>query len=369
MKHFGSDRETAVIVGAGASAAFGYPITAELLPLIWKLANDPRSFDEDTAALGRLKTGLQQLVPSLEDTTISPPLITDILSILDQSIAAGSSLVVGMTQRKQVEFRTLLDRALVDTIHRKYGFGADGQKLRERFVSWLLRSAASVVTTNYDLELDFALERELHEEVMEGKVDYGFDWRSIETQYRLVPRPHNPDFRLYKLHGSLNWLNCPVCEHTYINLQASIQDRAFDTKPHGYNTCHCGHFPLSPVIVSPSFVRNIRIPDLLYLWKNTLEHLRLARKWVIIGYSLPTEDLAIRSLLMRAYRGREEKAGPPEVLVILRDSSDEKKKQETRSRFKSIFPNADVKWCGVEGFIDTVEDKGQVWNLGGQSAS
>lgn len=347
---FGADRETAVIVGAGASSAFGYPLTAELLPAMWKLANQSSSFNGNKIALKKLKRGLKQLVPSIGDPNLNLPLVTDLLSILDQAIASGSSIVVGMTQREQVEFRSLLDRALVDAIHKKKELKAAGDRLRVRFVTWLLRCATSVITSNYDLELDLALTEILGEDTMEQEVDYGFAWRSIENEYRLVQRPHAPAFHLYKLHGSLNWLTCRVCEHTYINLESPIKDRAFDPVKRDYNTCHCGHFPLSPVIVSPSFIRDIRLADLLYLWKNALEQLRLAKKWVIVGYSLPTEDLAIRSLLMRAYRGREYGERSPQVLVVLRDDN-----QATRSRFLSIFPNATFNWHGVEGFLDSVE--------------
>ena len=68
--------------------------------------------------------------------------------------------------------------------------------------------------------------------------------------------------------------------------------------------CDCG----------PSFVREVRDPILLEIWRNALEVLREADRWIVVGYSLPLEDLAIRSMLLRAYHERDN--GRPEVVVI-----------------------------------------------------
>jgi hypothetical protein len=71
------------------------------------------------------------------------------------------------------------------------------------------------------------------------------------------------------------------------------------------NTCHCGHHPLRAVMVAPSMVRDIRDANLLSVWRVALETLRSADAWYIIGYSLPPGDIAIRSLLIRAYHARD----------------------------------------------------------------
>jgi hypothetical protein len=57
-------------------------------------------------------------------------------------------------------------------------------------------------------------------------------------------------------------------------------------------------------IVAPSYVRYVRDSNLRETWKHALQLLREAAEWVIIGYSFPPEDLAIRSLFCRAYHAR-----------------------------------------------------------------
>jgi hypothetical protein len=118
-----------------------------------------------------------------------------------------------------------------------------------------------------------------------------------------------------------------------------------------YNSCDCGHHVLSMSLVAPSMVRDIRNVDLLQTWQNALEWLRLAKRWYIIGYSFPPEDLAIRSMFMRAYQGRLDSSDkPPEVTVVQygRDAALE-------SRYRTLFP--DCKWIGG-GLAEFVESTG-----------
>lgn len=53
--------------------------------------------------------------------------------------------------------------------------------------------------------------------------------------------------------------------------------------------------------LSPSFVREIREPNLVAVWKNALDFLRGSDHWIIIGYSFPDEDVGIRALFTRAF--------------------------------------------------------------------
>jgi hypothetical protein len=142
----------------------------------------------------------------------------------------------------------------------------------------------------------------------------------------------------------LNWLRCECCEHIYINTKGEIGDLAYE-KVTVYNTCDCGHSPLSTVLVTPSFVREVRDANLLGIWMHALELLRTADEWVIVGYSLPPEDIAIRSLLLRAAHARGAKDRPAITVVQLGEDKD------TRARYKLFFPGCDYRTDGLEGFL------------------
>ena len=51
------------------------------------------------------------------------------------------------------------------------------------------------------------------------------------------------------------------------------------------------------------------------MWQHALKLLRLAERWMIVGYSCVPEDLAVRSLFLRAQHSREREgaAGVPAV--------------------------------------------------------
>ena len=144
------------------------------------------------------------------------------------------------------------------------------------------------------------------------EIDFGFNWRDPGTA-RLNPRPLNPHIAFFKLHGSLNWLRCDLCGQVYVNPQEAIAYLSFSDRQASANTCECGWSPLRHLIVAPSMVRDVRDTHLLNVWRSATEALRTATEWFIVGYSLPAEDLAIRSMLLRAFaaQGLESAPGKP----------------------------------------------------------
>ena len=92
-------------------------------------------------------------------------------------------------------------------------------------------------------------------------------------------------------------------------------------------------------------VRDVREPNLLSIWKTALETLRLADEWIIIGYSFPTEDIAIKSMLLRAFNGRPADKRPT-VRVIQRDTD-----PIVEARYRFFFPECRFEYGGVERFI------------------
>jgi len=125
----------------------------------------------------------------------------------------------------------------------------------------------------------------------------------------------------------------------------------------GYNVCWCGGL-LRSILVTPSVVRDVRDPNLLGIWAAALEDLRLADEWVFVGYSLPTEDIAIRSLLLRAWHARRRKR--LRVRVIQLESGTTTVPSETYKRYRLFFPSFALKetnYCrdGVENFVDGLD--------------
>jgi hypothetical protein len=358
---------TAVFTGAGASKAFGYPLTGELFPRVRERLTAKTAFDR-TAWIGRLPNKarknaellqfLSGLLPGFNDPRIEPPPITDILSLVDYSLLASTAPIPSRTAKDLLRFRLLLEEAIARAIHGDYDPYHPPPALF-RLARWIVDEGRkrdrdiALISTNYDIAIDDLL-FDLHntDYARIGKTfDLGTTWRTPGGGFHV--RPAAPTVRLYKLHGALNWLRCDLCEHIYVNVRGGILHQGFreEGDVDDYNRCDCDHAPLRVVLVAPSLVRDVRDVNLLEIWKNTLEFLRSADEWIIIGYSFPAEDLAIRSLFLRAYVGRPPNVTRPHVRVV-----QGRPDPATEGRYRLFFPNCSFEYGGIETFIQNLPE-------------
>jgi NAD-dependent SIR2 family protein deacetylase len=328
---------TAVFLGAGASYVFGYPLTNELLERVLQRLDDEtlfaprRSKVREVLAFARrerkwFRERLAAFMPGLVErwrklqaarAAAAPGCaakgglgisITDVLTLVDRAMqhAEGRG---GIEPRETNRFRALLEHAIYEAVLYPQGWqSAPAQAALKEFRGWLAarEKPVTVITTNYDMSVDRAIFREVggnayNESSILGDVDFGFPWRRTERD-TLVLRPQNANWRLFKLHGSVNCLRCSVCGETYLNVRSAIGSLSSWKKVDLYNECFCNDWaPLRMQLVTPSLLRSNLDPHLLGIWQSALAALRTADRWVIAGYSLPPEDITIRSLLLRAW--------------------------------------------------------------------
>jgi hypothetical protein len=104
-------------------------------------------------------------------------------------------------------------------------------------------------------------------------------------------------------------------------------------------------------------VRDIRDIYILGVWKAAFEEMRVADRWFMIGYSLPVEDYAIRSMLIRALKSRK---SPPRIDVYQWGEN-----PETESRYRAFFGAECVYHKdGMQGFIKGVVDTQMLLDAG-----
>jgi NAD-dependent SIR2 family protein deacetylase len=356
----------ALFLGAGASRAFGYPLTGDILPHIRAGLNDGSLLPHESnpkrerAKMKRLREHLGTLLPAFFDDDIELPLITDVLSLIDLLLTTGEVAVPMLSTEEMEDLRTLLEEAIIYSIEPASGETQESAAL-DRLTDWILNAAdegaaLTIVSTNYDTVVESLVFEKIEmdpELEINHVVDMGFSWREHSTGRYLETvnqPPADPRVRLFKLHGSVSWLKCPLCGFIYINTVGSIVQQAFREDKIDYNnTCVCGHGPVRPVIVAPSMVRTIKDADLLTIWRSALEAMRVADEWIIVGYSLPPEDIAIRSILLRAYSGRGKKGKHPRITVV--QKSEDKKLQD---RYRLLFPECTFEYGGFQAFIETL---------------
>ena len=339
-----------LFVGAGASRACGYPTNNEILPEILRRLRENAFGDEHIDPRRKdLQKFLARLLPP-PASDIPLPEITEVLSILDHCIDNGEELFsTGKGSLKLADARWLLDRAVgrvIKCIHLK---GRD--IVPGKILEWIKKTRrgadVTVVSTNYD----FSLDREMFDDLDDwstdyAKTDFGFTWRDPDDG-ELVHPSRTPKMRLYKLHGSLNWLNCPRCGNTYVNFLRTLVTLA-DSEGE-WSTCHCGFGPLRGVLVAPSFVRRYRDRNILNIWRSASEALRLADRWVMVGYSFPPEDIAIRTLFLRALLSRRQ---APRIQVVSHGDT-------ALCRYRQLFAECEYSGDGLKAFLEGKAN----WNL------
>ncbi len=328
---------TCFFLGAGASAELGYPITARILPLIRRGLGSRALFKfraDGKSLCALLEEFLTKLFPGFGVVREKDlPSVVDVLSLLDHSMRSSTTPVRLMPVHKLGQFRTLLEAAICEVIRPNEKKANPAAK---DFWSWLESKnnqkpdSVALISTNYDTSLEQLISTELDFERITNEVDFGVAWRDPDEE-EPYPRPPKPWLRLYKLHGSLNWLRCDMCEHMYLNYKRDIYVRVLDNKILSKNSCHCGHGKLSLMLVTPSYVRDVREPNLLGIWQEALELLRTSDEWVIVGYSLPTDDVNIRSMMIRAAQGRD---SDPKVTVVL-----DCNRPDVYARYRLLFPS------------------------------
>ena len=367
-------KSSVYFLGAGASADAGVPLTDALLPA---LANrlppsSPGNLHDFIKRFG-FKGKNQSIVDLInfvnsairQDQPLDNHFGIEKLRRLREEITVHLSLVIDKSGKKgellklpdEAEEQPFAAERRIMTYFRKFA-----RKLvtRERHIGTELPPGDVVITTNYDTNVDAALfelayadETRIYQGTSNLTDVYlgSSQFRDPYTdEYAFSDPAHTVD--LLKLHGSFNWLYCPRCHRIFVagfgNSVQYLKDRNKDPEE---STCFCD-YPLDPVIVAPSAEQEISNPHLREIWINAYHALERADRIIICGYSLPPQDLAIRSLFYRAIDGRRQLEGTKPSKIVVVNSS---KKLEFRDRYQKLFgTNIDFQTLKFKNWVSSL---------------
>ena len=356
----------AYFIGAGASCADGFPLTAELLGGIIATSL-PDAFRYKrvvdflqivfalplpvlTAAANAWET-LKKEGRSAE--RISPPRLPDISELLslldiligDESVIATTKNAEQLTEpistREMHRIRESIIRALARSLT---DFATSASTTARPLTADLFAASLgpddTVMTTNWDLLLDQALDAR-----------FGTDASSVGTDAVIVrngvERPVLPRPPLYKLHGSLNWLYCLRCQMLFVDPTGYVGDRGFYHSARGSeNTCRCG-MPLRSTLITPTYFKEYRTRHLANIWSAAQHHLAESDEWIFIGYSLPRDDVHIRALLLKAWHARRDAGGAAPHVTLVTDRVDE----ATLARYAGLFAMTCIDSRGFREYV------------------
>ncbi len=132
-------------------------------------------------------------------------------------------------------------------------------------------------------------------------------------------------FRLFKLHGSINWYYSNPEFGSYGQLYLKEDSKSLNNLQNIYEK------DLITLIIPPVFDKTnfLRIYSLKMLWQEAQNHLNNADKIYIIGYSLPESDLSVRLMLKKNTKDSAE-------IFIINNSDD------VIERYKKLFYSNDI---------------------------
>ena len=359
---------TVYVLGAGASAEAGVPQTKSLLDLVDRRSTDSKELARFIKRFGfrNAKEGsIQDLINFVnscvrDNQPLDGDFTIDKLRALRNVITVQLSFVIGEASKNGDKVR--LPEGADDQLGAKelrlpLHFRRFVRKLRtrRRGIAGRLAAGDVVVSTNYDINIDAALYELVYADETGAERD-GSQLSDVylgSTEFR---DPYTDEYALssakatvdlLKLHGSLNWLYCPRCMRIFVAAFGfSVRYLADLNDPETLDerTCFCGYHPLEVVIVAPSSTQEIANLHLRSIWLNAYKALEASDHIVICGYSLPPEDLAIRSLFHRSLDARRQMGGKtPTVRVIDPKAADE----QLRDRFVRLF-GSDVRFIEKE---------------------
>jgi NAD-dependent SIR2 family protein deacetylase len=285
--------EIVFILGAGASAEAGAPVMANFLERAEEVLKPDPALETVLSAAGSLQ---QVLAKAYFD-------IHNIESIFG-AIEMGRLIerFPGFQVRQLDDLSEAINHVIATTLEETIAFPVKDGQIRPtssyEFLAHLLSllnettPRASVITFNYDIALDYALQ-------FQGTPpEYCID---LETRGPRTPR-------LLKLHGSLNWVRCDKCKKIVVvrPLFELFQHAGFPREDAGsftWNlkrdlgtyTCRnpgCTNELIRPlpVLVPPTWNKTQHHVHLKHVWKQAAVELSEARHIVICGYSLPESD-------------------------------------------------------------------------------
>ena len=332
---------TVIFLGAGASKADGAPLQNELFSayIEWVNYSNDRGWDV-LQSFFREFFGISDIYTT---NNINFPTFEEALGVLD--IALNRNEEFRQTEFMHDDYQWSIIYAMAKAIQYKLDIQPkiiENRHNHNMLVENLNRHKnldIVFVSTNYDLLLDNAIYNLLND------INYNFEY----DKYKGTDK-----FKLCKIHGSLNWLYCTSCHEIDIGIGEKSMLKAHDTE--GRGKCNKCNWLQNPIIVPPTYFKDMSNPILSQVWVATDKALQRADHIIFSGYSFPDADIHIKYLIKRAEINRISQ-NPLKITVM---NYHKGKKQYDidieRKRFARFFKTfSDNDYLEDKGFEDLAE--------------
>jgi NAD-dependent SIR2 family protein deacetylase len=353
----GAGRRTAIFFGAGASRAEGAPLQGDLFRVHFLQKRKERcqlgrASDAEIATFFHEFFGID--VHNDDLGAVRFPTFEEVLGILEIATSQqesfrgwGNSNLVNGSQRIQ-SLRELLVLLIAEVLHNT--LGNDPSKHHKRLLKTLGPTLPNVtfLSFNYDILLDNALV-DLYPK---WDLDYGFDFSNYADTRGWRPPRSDHALKLFKLHGSLNWLYCPTCRSVELTpKEKGVCRLIWDP---GSCVCDTCDTQAVPIVIPPTYFKTLANLQLRRIWDAAERDLMECERIVFCGYSFPDADVHVRYLLKRVELNRPNR--PLEIFVVNHFAGKSSAtRDEERGRYLGFVRNsALVRWTDLS-FEDFAE--------------
>jgi len=320
-----------IILGAGASKADGAPVQNDIFREYVKLYRKGNFHNDSCPNVNSfLKNffGIDVNEVDLKSVDKLPfPTFEEVLGIIEMADIRNEYFKENLKKKQSLMNMKRCIIELIAIILEK-SLSTDREKRNHYHLASRLEEAGTLQDTtfisfNYDIIIDNVLMKYLSRHY---NVDYGLD-----------PEPHFRDenaIKLYKLHGSLNWLFCPYCSS--LNYGSSEKTAVKHLYNHGEmcRNWECESKDLEPLIIPPTYFKSMGNYYIQKVWKEADHALQKAHEVYLCGYSLPEADIHVKYLLKRAEMFNTNRSIK---FYIINGNKETKEAKEEENRFKGFF--------------------------------
>jgi hypothetical protein len=327
--------EDVIFLGAGASASEGAPLQGDLFRDYFLLSKqEPQEvhqvMNQILNSLFRTFFGIE--IDNSNLHRVAFPTFEECLGILELALNRQESFRNFSQTPEKPDIQRLRENLIfliAIILNNKLRVDARHHKnLVKRLFDENRLKKTAFISSNYDILIDNAL-LDLYEREID--LDYGVDFTNFSREKDWSRPRSNRAVKLFKIHGSLNWLYCPTCiSLTLTPKEKSVARLVFEPKP--CPTCGTNTIP---IVIPPTFFKVMSNFFLQQIWNKAEMNLKRTKRIFFCGYSFPDADIHIKYLLKRAELNL---STPFEIFIINNHrGKTEQQKQEEKRRFERFF--------------------------------
>lgn len=355
-----------IFLGAGASAAENLPIQNELFSQYFKYIlpkNKNKRMNRELAKFFKDLFFIDVINDDVEN--INFPTFEEVLGVLDLADQKRESFKNYKSESyddNNTSISYIRQSLIMLTAYALNNANDASNSYHKLLLSNLIKEGliydTNFISANYDIHIDNAIASIYDEKDLPIMLNYGIDFTNFDLSKTSWEKPKDPMINLYKIHGSLNWLYCPICNSITLTPYEGGVMRIIENIKHA-KCLNCGELTV-PIIVPPTYFKNMSNVFLSTVWNKSERILRESDVLVFCGYSFPEADMHIKYLLKRVQTSR--KKDNLKIIVVNNHSQKRNSLREKEKNRYERFLGKDIIYTEYS-FEEFAKDPKKIINL------